>query len=91
MNKFRILYNTPTGLHSFCDALLEMIKKEVDDVVCGAVQRKMSIYSGHDTTLMRMECDGMRSSPAECLGAFPACGSPQVRLADLFGGLGELV
>lgn len=78
-------------MHSFCDALLEMIKKEVDDVMSGAVQRKMSIYSGHDTTLMRMECDGMRSSSAECLSAFPSCGSAQVRLSDLFGVLGERV
>lgn len=57
MSKFRILYNTPKCLHSFCDALLGMIKEEVDDVMSGSVQRKMSIYSGHDTTLMRTECD----------------------------------
>lgn len=68
-----------------------MIKKEVDDVIGGKVQRKMSIYSGHDTTLMRMECWGLRSSAAERAGAFPACGGSQVRCSDLLGVLGERV
>ena len=58
VNKFTVIYNTPKCLHCFTDDLFAMIKKEVDSVIKGENPTKFSVYSCHDTSIMRR---GVRS------------------------------
>ena len=52
-HKFDIIYNSPKCLHCYVDDLFAMIKKEVDDVNKGVLNTKLSIYSCHDTSILR--------------------------------------
>lgn len=64
VNKFRIIYNTPKCLHCFTDDLFAMIKKEADSVMSGKLSTKLSIYSCHDTSVMRTKT--IFSEPQPC-------------------------
>ena len=52
-HKFKILYNTPKCLKAFTDGLFAMIKREADSVIHGDSKLKLSVYSCHDTTIIR--------------------------------------
>ena len=58
IKKFNILYNTPKCLKSFTDDLFAMIKKEADEVISGTNPTKLSIYSCHDTSVIRIHGAG---------------------------------
>lgn len=53
--KFDVMYNTPKCVHCIADDLFAMLKKEVDSVIAGTNQTKLSIYSCHDTSILRRD------------------------------------
>lgn len=53
-HKFDIIYNSPKCVHCYVDELFGMIKREVDTVASGNSKTKLSIYSCHDTSILRI-------------------------------------
>ena len=51
--KFDVVYNTPKCVHCIADDLFAMLKREADAVIAGSKQTKLSIYSCHDTSILR--------------------------------------
>ena len=80
-HKFQILYNTPKCLKAFTDGLFAMIKREADGVINGASSTKLSVYSVHDTTIIRtyfpfpfplpISISQLIRSNAKCINPFP--------------------
>ena len=72
-HKFQILYNTPKCLKAFTDGLFAMIKREADGVINGTTSTKLSVYSCHDTTIIRTDysLSYLIRSNVKCINPFP--------------------